>query len=291
MINRVVVGVDSTDSARDAIVLGAAVGKAMGAAVTLVGVHSTSLFPVPQMSDRRTLRRHAEQTVRHDRERFAPDASIHIAVDYSVPRALRHYAQRTGADLVVVGSAGKAQKGRVAIGRTGRQLLESAPFSVAVAPRGLHASSLTLGTIGVGLDKSSESHAALEFATALAGGADATLRVLSVIEDHVPALSSAWIAKNRKHDLEDLRDAALSEARQRLASVTVKAEVDAQIGDAGKLLRELTTAVDLIVVGSRRWGPVARLVSGGVGESLVADSSCSVLLVPRPRGAASKKKR
>jgi nucleotide-binding universal stress UspA family protein len=57
------------------------------------------------------------------------------------------------------------------------------------------------------------------------------------------------------------------------------------VGDPGYEMRAFSGAVDLLVVGSRRWGPVARLVTGGVGETLVTDASCSVLIVPRPPSA------
>ena len=39
---------------------------------------------------------------------------------------------------------------------------------------------------------------------------------------------------------------------------------------------------DLLVIGSRRWGPLSRLVVGSTGEELVRESPCSLLLVPRP---------
>jgi nucleotide-binding universal stress UspA family protein len=35
------------------------------------------------------------------------------------------------------------------------------------------------------------------------------------------------------------------------------------------------------VVGSRRWGPVARLLLGSTGEALLHDARCSALIVPR----------
>jgi nucleotide-binding universal stress UspA family protein len=285
MIKRLVVGVDGSDSGHDAAVLGARLAGVTGAAVTLVGVHSTSLFPVPQMSDRKTLRQHAEAVLRREREQFVPDALIHTAVDYSVPRALRHYAQRWRADLVVVGSNPDATTGHVAIGRRSRQLLEGAPFAVAFAPRGLHRRGLALSTIGVGFDSGAEALAALRAAAELAKAADARLSVLAVVDDHVPALSRSWVALNRRRDLDELRQLALEDAQAAAASLGVPAVLDAVMGEPGERLRALSGEVDLIVVGSRRWGPVARLVSGGVGETLVADAACPVLIVPRPPGA------
>ena len=61
--------------------------------------------------------------------------------------------------------------------------------------------------------------------------------------------------------------------------------MSATVGDPGYEMRAFSEAVDLLVVGSRRWGPVARIVTGGVGETLVTDASCSVLIVPRPSAA------
>ena len=121
-------------------------------------------------------------------------------------------------------------------------------------------------------------------AVALAKAAGAELSVLHVVDDHVQHLSGDWVPKHggHAHTPEQRREIALAEAQEAIASIDVTAHVDAVIGDPGLQLRTLSESVDLIVVGSRRWGPLARLVTGGVGETLVADSSCSVLIVPRP---------
>ncbi len=291
MFKRIVAGVDGTDSGRDAAALGGVLSKATGAVISLVGVHSTSLFPIPDVSDRRTLRKHAEGMLRREREQYAPNAIVHTVVDYSIPRALRHHAESWSADLVVVGSEPTAAVGHVSIGRRARQLLYEAPFALAVAPRGLAEGDFQLRRIGVGFDGGPEAVAALGVAADLARAAHAELSVLSVVEDHVPALSAAWIARNRRHDLKELREVALAEAQEAVAGLELSAEVSAIIGDPGDALRELTEKVDLTVVGSRRWGPVARLVSGGVGETLVADASCAVVIVPRPRRSARSRQK
>lgn len=88
---------------------------------------------------------------------------------------------------------------------------------------------------------------------------------------------------------EGSRRAALAEAEDAVSALGVPAEVSATVGDPGYELRALTETVDLVVVGSRRWGPLARLVNGGVGETLVADASSSVLIVPRPRSTRGKR--
>ncbi|MGO9901036.1 MAG: universal stress protein [Solirubrobacteraceae bacterium] len=286
MFKRVVVGCDGTEGARDAVVLGAAIASATGAGISLVGVHSTSLFPIPEASDLQTLRHHAEAILRKERELYAPGALVHTVADFSVPRALRHYAQHWNADLVVLGSEPSATVGHVLIGRRGRQLLYDAPFALAIAQRGLHTRDFALGRIGVGFDGESEAQAALAMAVELGRAAHAEISVLSVVEDHVPHLTSGWLADrhgyDRERDHEDLRQTALAKAQGVAKSLGAQPRVDAVIGDPGLELRTLSENVDLIVVGSRRWGPFARLVAGGVGETLVTDASCSVLIVPRP---------
>jgi nucleotide-binding universal stress UspA family protein len=59
--------------------------------------------------------------------------------------------------------------------------------------------------------------------------------------------------------------------------------VDLRRGHPTTLLDELSDDVDLIVIGSRRWGPLTRVLLGGTGESLMHGSRCSVMVVPRPR--------
>ena len=39
--------------------------------------------------------------------------------------------------------------------------------------------------------------------------------------------------------------------------------------------------LDLLVIGSRRWGPAARVVLGGTGEAVMHEAACSVLAIPR----------
>jgi nucleotide-binding universal stress UspA family protein len=244
------------------------------------------------VTDRKTLRAQATRALRRERELFAPDALIHTIADGSVARALRHHAERSAADLVVIGSSPSAAQGHVSIGRRGRQLLYDAPFSLGLAARGLHQRDARLKMVAVGYDGGPEAESALAMAAELAEAAKARLVVRRVVEDQVPVLAmEEWMAlKDWRHDhiWEDARRNALSDAEGAAERFRARAEVSATVGDPGYELRSLSEAVDLMVVGSRRWGPIARLVTGGVGETLVGDASSSVLIVARParrRGA------
>lgn len=233
--------------------------------------------------------------MRRERDLLAPDAHIHAVADDSVPRALSHYADRWHADLVVVGSAASAPPGHVEISRRGRQLLYDAPFSVAVATRGLHEQLGPLLTIGVGYDGGPEAEDALTVAAELAEKAHARLLVRRVVEDQVSILTAEqWFSVvdwSRDRVWDGARETALGETEGAVSRLTVPAEVSATVGDPGYELRDMSRAVDLLVVGSRRWGPLARLVSGGVGETLVRDASSSLLIVPRPSAARRRRRR
>lgn len=61
-----------------------------------------------------------------------------------------------------------------------------------------------------------------------------------------------------------------------------RATVETVAGRPADALRELSSNVDLLVIGSRRWGPAWRVLLGSTGEALLHDAACSVVAVPRP---------
>jgi nucleotide-binding universal stress UspA family protein len=52
-----------------------------------------------------------------------------------------------------------------------------------------------------------------------------------------------------------------------------------QRGRPADALLRLAGEVGLVVIGSRRWGPVARMLLGSTGEALRPDATCPVLVV------------
>jgi nucleotide-binding universal stress UspA family protein len=79
-------------------------------------------------------------------------------------------------------------------------------------------------------------------------------------------------------DVESLREDA-----KRAASAT-GTEVALQVkpGSPPHELIALSEEVDLLVIGSRRWGPAGRALLGRTGEELMRHAHCSLMLVPRP---------
>lgn len=212
-------------------------------------------------------------------ERLAAAVDSHPEGDdaATLAAALRHPVE---GDLVLV-----------SIGHTTRQLIEQERWAVAIAPRGLRShGALTIKRVGVGFDDSPESRAALAMAAAIATGCGARLMVRGVIDDRIPALawSGLWVEPFREcwsevmdEEVQSLRHT--TEALTAALPIPVSVEIDRDTAAASLL--ELSLATDLLVIGSRRWGPLARLVLGGTGEALVHGAHCSLLIVPRPDAA------
>ncbi len=283
-ITHIAAGADGSDEGRDAVAVAAWLASVTGAAVSLVNVFPTVLFPSAGTTDRATLRMQADESLRRDRDELAPDAITHSIADLSVSRALLHFAQQHHVGMVVIGSSPDAPTGRARIGRRGRQLLHDMPFTLALAPRGSRTVPFKPDRIGIGDDGGREAAVARDTAIELCRATGATLVIKRVIDNRYPFIVGAAPAALPEFEAgwEREREDAQRELSELAAQLDIQTEVSSVLGDPGHELRRLSDDVDLIVVGSRRWGPIARVVMGGVGETLVSDAGCATLIVPRP---------
>ena len=288
-IARIAAGVNGYREGRDAAVLASTIAGTTRAELMLVAVHPDPLVVLPAEIGWAGMRKEAERFLRETRDAVAPDARIIVETDWSVPRALERVVQRERRDLLVIGSSRRAPEGRVRIGSLTRQLLSHSRCALAVAPRGLaEQPARRLTRIGVGYDGAPESEAALALAGSLAISAGATLRVRGVVDDRVPMVgwqtAGAEQALAMWDELLEPQAAALLEWARSASEATGAevAEVDVRRGRPADALIELGQEVDLLVIGSRRWGVAARVLLGRTGEALLHDSSAPVLVVPRP---------
>ncbi len=291
-ISRIGVGVDSYPEGRDATVLAAAIAEATGAELMLLAVEPDLPLIIPGL-ERKRVRRETEAMLRETSDHLAPNARRKIDSDLSIPRGLERLVRAEHRDLIVVGSSRHGHNGTVTIGRLTRQLLSDLHTALAVAPRGLSAdhgarTRLRLRRIGVGYDGGPEARAALAAAATISAGAGAELVVRGAIDDRVPALGwpkvwmgailDSWVELMDEEErlLRESIDAALQEC-------DAEAAVQIERGRPSRTLIALSDEVDLLVIGSRRWGPIARLLLGGTAEALVHHGAhCSLLVVPRP---------
>jgi nucleotide-binding universal stress UspA family protein len=286
-IARIAVGVSARPEGRDAAVLGAALARAIGVDVMLITIIADPIVLPPVGVSWRRLRKEAQTGLANIRDEVMPDARTAVRTDLSVARALRRVVARDHCDLLIVGSSNKAPEGSVRIGKRVRQLIGYAGFPLAIAPRGMqHRPDVPLRRIGVGYDGGADSEAALSAAASISVAAGAELHVCGVVDDRAKA--ALWFAGGEAPALPDLDDLVANELdvlRERAVaaahSLDPGARIDIRRGRPADVLLDLCADVDLLVIGSRRWGTVARLLLGSTGESLAFHATSPLMIVPR----------
>jgi nucleotide-binding universal stress UspA family protein len=206
----------------------------------------------------------------------------------SAPRALHELAEADDAGLLVVGSTRRGAVGRLLPGSTAERLMHGAPCPIAVVPHGWTAGD-GLETIGVAYVDTEEGREALRGAHALARRAGATLRVLTVARMHLGAHAEteARTAARRGKDFDEVegehRVLAETAARNAVAQLEgdVTVEVDAFVEDPAQTLVGVSEDLDLLVCGSRGYGPVRAVLLGGVSRRVTAEAHCPVVVLPR----------
>jgi len=276
MFANVIIGVDGSPTGRDAVKLGQVLAQP-GGRLTLAHVYGGVPTPGHIVHGRAAqgALEGAQALLEAERDATGADAALEMFCAASVGRGLHTLAERDGADLLVVGSHSRGLAGRVLVGDDTRASLNGAPCAVAVAPRGYVARTGPLLRIGVGYDFSDESHAALAAARALAARDGAKLSALYVVS--LPAWGYvAPMPANWGEIIEDDRKAA-----QQKVTALEGVEASAVYGLPGEELAAFGDRVDLLVVGSRNYGPVRRLVLGSTSHGLARHARCALLVLPR----------
>ena len=288
-VSLIAVGVNGYPEGRDAVVLGEEIARATNAELMLVAVHSPPIVVLPREVSWTSIEKQARETLAHTRDALAPDARLVVETDLSVARALRRVVRREHRDLLIVGSSRHAAKGQVLIGKRTRQLLGQCHCALGIAPSGLSTTirrGQRITRVGVGYDGGPEAHAALELAGALAVAAGAKLHICAVVDDRLPVhgwslgedeAAAMWSELLKPEVL------TLGEDARRAGTATgADTEVEILRGRPADPLLDLSKQVDLLVIGSRRWGPAGRVLLGSTGEALVREASCAVVVTPRP---------
>ncbi len=275
MFSKILVGVDGRPGGGDVIVLAEQLAEP-GACVTLAHVYGGNLlFSSGAALALAAGRADSEQLLTRERAGASLDAELATYAAPSVGRGLHELAELQHADLLVVGSCHRGTLGRVLLGDDTRAALNGAPCAIAIAPGGYAEVPQGLANIGIGYDASPESHQALAAARALAKRHGATIRALSVVSlQNIPygePIPVGWpkIAAGlvddelkRFHDVDDVIG-------------------DATYGEPSEELARFGDDVDLLIVGSRSYGPIGRLFNGSTSNYLARHARCPLLVLPR----------
>lgn len=198
----------------------------------------------------------------------------------SPAREINDFAEREEVGTIVVGSPHRGAVGRVLLGSVADGLLHGAPCETLVAPRGYREEEHgPFRTIAVAYDDTPEAKAALKRAEEIALACRATIVLFTVsgppatvpgpsgYTPAVPPESAAIVTRAVKGVDERLA------ATGRALSGIPAAEISAACEEAG---------ADLLVVGSRGYGPALRVLLGSVSTQLMHRAPCPVLVTARP---------
>ncbi|MFL6064589.1 MAG: universal stress protein [Friedmanniella sp.] len=227
----------------------------------------------------------AERILSEARRLMGEDVPAHfraLAGD-SASHGLHDLAEQLPDDpaVVVLGSRKSRGTRRTNPGSTAERLLQGAPVAVGLVPWGYDDSADTdLSRITVGYLDTPDGRVALTAATRIAQRLHARLEVVTVVPDTrvVPSLGDPRPFRMEQH----------ASYRQSLDAAV--AGLPADVRATGRLLdgptvdalADLTPdETDLLVCGSRGYGPTRRVLLGGVSSRVLRHARVPVLVVPR----------
>jgi nucleotide-binding universal stress UspA family protein len=288
----VVVGHDGSDSGEDAAVLGARLARATASPLLIATIYpEENPIGVGRVDAEwvSAMREHAREVVGGARgalEALGVSADYRIAGSGSAAHGLDDVAEAVGATMIVVGSERHGARRRISPGSTGERLLHGAICPVAVAPRGFrdHATDAPVTRIGVAFVDTPEGREAVAAAGTLAARAGARMTLFTVVARRAEVFSPLIGRDAEESFLATVREDARA-AQARVHSVVpngVDVSEELLEGDVVEALAALDEReIDLLFCGSRGYGPVRRVLLGGVLRRLIRRAACPVVVVPR----------
>lgn len=189
-------------------------------------------------------------------------------------------------DLAVLGAGNRSWLGRLLLGSVSTKVLHAAPISVLI----VHQASDVQAPIRVlfGTDGSSHADKGLRGITGLLNPTACLIEVVSVAEHLMPQISfpapraayaiTAPSPEQEEEWLASARTIATSAAEQ-LETAGFKAEANAVLGAAAlRLLAEIEkSGSDLVVVGERGLGAIAKAALGSVSDQVVRNAPATLV--------------
>ena len=307
-INRILCPIDFSEFSRHTFGRAAALAKAHGASITAlhvvpipprftpfpleVTVPAPAGLPMVQLEG---LQRELMAFGQNDSSTAVPIEAVVVEAP-TVHSEIVVQAARLPADVIVMGTHGRGGFERLLLGSVTEKVLRTARqpvLTVGSADSGTGQG--TFERILCAIDFSDCSLAALNYALALAEGANAHLTAVNVIE-WTPIGYDPLIGPPT--DMVGYRMSAEADGRERLHQAVVRANAKNvgvnEVVTSGKPQREILRIAreqgcDLIVLGIHGRNPIDRMFFGSTAEPIVRHAPCPVLTIraPWPANAAA----
>jgi nucleotide-binding universal stress UspA family protein len=285
MYRRIIVGFDGAPYSLDALALALRLRDPDGGMLTLACALTVPAWHVSRP-------RRADEAVREDvaplldeaRATLPPGIPVQLRspASSSPARALTELAEAEAADLIVVGAGPASRPGQLTLGRTGRRLLLGGPCAVALAPADWREDAHAFRHVGVAYDGSPESETALTAAYSIAAASGAAVTLLWAFPERGALRFDAAAERGEQQARTDARARLDAAADAAPAGVNPRALVVTG-PPADAIASAVDGVVDVLLTGSRGYGPVERVVLGSVSERLADGAHHPVLVLPRRR--------
>lgn len=285
--DHLIVGYDGGSTGRDALHFGVRWAMASGDRLVVVTVHPGAADPGIQRVDAEwaAYEREQAQAVLEEAKTLLPgsvDAEF-VRVDASSSSAGLYRLVEGGGTMLVLGARKARGLRRTYPGTTAERMLHGASIPVTVVPSDYAKQPLEpLRRVVVAFVDTPDGHAAVETAARIAKHLSGELTVLTVVPD-----TRVSPAMGEPH-----RFATDQDADYRTALDAAVASVDAGVTVTGRLMQgpviealvDIEPAeADLLLLGSRGYGPLASVLLGGVSSRVVRHARVPLGVVPRPQ--------
>jgi nucleotide-binding universal stress UspA family protein len=283
-----VIGYDGAPGGADALALGLGWARQLSVRAVIVTVYpgpapiGPGRVDVEWVADRR---REAERLLDEALTVSSPATSVEFKAvgSGSASHGLHDVAEELGASLIVLGSQTER---RLLATSTGERVIAGAPCPVAMPPHGWRdRASHDLGRIVVAFVPTPDGREAVRVAAMLALRAGARLHVVTVVAGPAEVMSyrigedvDRMYVTAAKEAFEQSIDQAISEM-----APDVEALGEVVVGDnpVETLADMANSSFDALFMGSRGYGPIRRVLLGGVASRLLRRLDVPAVIVPR----------
>jgi nucleotide-binding universal stress UspA family protein len=287
----IIAAFDPDSGARAPVEFGVAANRVTGAPLVVVAVHKGG-----RLGRRHTAGANGDNAVdqlRLDLERRDVAADVRVVEGDTAAEGLERAMRELEPELVIVGATRRSAAGSMLIGTTAERVLHAGRCPVAVVPQGYEAPAGGVRLVGVAFAPTPEGRDALHVAATLARSRTVGLRAITVLDPAHADEQSPGLLARQHHDADPAED---EHARQRIgaaaafrqavaeAAPDLDADLDVLAQDPADGLVAAARHVDMLVMGSRAYGPRRSVLLGSVSRQVMERAVCPVLIVPR--GAA-----
>jgi nucleotide-binding universal stress UspA family protein len=279
------VGHDGTSHGADALALARTIGQ--GRDVRRLVVHVLDLGdPTTVLDDAwlATLPVTTQERTRGIRDGLGADETLEVITAGSPARGLHDRAEELEAELIAVGSRTWEPLGHE-LTRVASRLLSGGPCAVVHAPDGYAERVRSLDRIVVGYDRSPEAGEALAEAATLAAASGALVDVVHAHEDptvYVGHPGAVYVTPDEFQLAAQRAEQTAAEGLEQLPE-TVRGISASRRGTPGAVVDAfaLERKADLVVLGSRGYGPLRRALLGSASGHVLRHADRAVLVIPR----------